>query len=325
MIDPYEGINFSNRKAVILDKDGNIIYEKDVIFPDYFSDNAVNIVSSKYFHKSKDKEELDIRNMINRVSETISRWGFEQEYFDNEYPKDFDYKLKKYQMQQLFAFNSPVYFNVGVNDEVQASACFILSIEDNMESIANVGVIESKIFKKGSGSGMNISPVRSSKETVGNSNGTASGPISFLKVHDVFANVIRCITSDSYLFTNYGLLQINNIIDINQKPDVGFHKIDENIDISLLNSNYELERSSQIYCGDKEPLIKVKLSLTGLEIKGTKEHPLLVLNKNFEFLWKKLSEIEEDDYVSVARNMDMWKMKHTMISLMNKLENKFKN
>jgi ribonucleoside-diphosphate reductase alpha chain len=188
---PYAEINFIPRKALISDKDGNIIYENDVIFPDYYSDNSVNITSSKYFFKSDQYEEKDIRQMIDRVSDTLAQWGIKQEYFDEKESIVFSNKLKKYQIEQLFAFNSPVYFNVGVTDKVQASACFILDIEDSMESIANVGVVESKIFKRGSGSGMNISPLRSKYEHIANSKGCASGCVSFLKVHDIFGGVIR--------------------------------------------------------------------------------------------------------------------------------------
>jgi len=192
--DPYQDIEFSVRHALILDKDGTPIYENDVTFPTYFSDNAVNIVSSKYFYSSDDRKETDIRQMFDRVSDTLTDWGVKQKYFgkkDSNKSKEFNYRLKKYQIQQLFAFNSPVYFNVGNTDKVQASACFIIDVQDDMESIANVCVVESKIFKNGSGSGMNISNIRSKYEHVGNTRGYASGPISFLKVHDVLANVIR--------------------------------------------------------------------------------------------------------------------------------------
>jgi len=188
---PYEDIDFQVREALIVDKDGNKIYDEKVIFPTYFTDNAVNIVSSKYFVKTDGYVETDLRNMIDRVSDTLTQWGVEQKYFEKNESDDFNYKLKKYQISQLFSFNSPVYFNVGIAEKVQASACFILNIEDDMESIATVGVIESKIFKNGSGSGMNISKLRSKYEHVGGLRGYASGPISFLKVHDTFAHVIR--------------------------------------------------------------------------------------------------------------------------------------
>lgn len=189
---PYADINWTTRRALIKDKSGNSIYDKNVTFPDYFTDTAVNITASKYFHKSVEKEEVNLRDMFDRVSNTITDWGKKQKYFaTNEEEANFNFKLKYYQVHQMFAFNSPVYFNMGVTDKVQASACFILSIEDNMESIANVGCIESKIFKKGSGSGMNLSGLRSKYENINGQTGYASGCVSFLKVHDTFANVIK--------------------------------------------------------------------------------------------------------------------------------------
>ena len=187
-LDPYKDINFIETKALILGSDGGKIYENDVVFPDYFSENSINIVASKYFKKG----ENDIRQMINRVSNTITQWGENQNYFDDESDRDeFNYNLKRYQIGQYFAFNSPMYFNAGVTDKVQASACFILSIKDDMDSIASVVAKEARIFKKGSGSGMNLSTLRSKHENVGDSTGCASGPISFLKGHDIFANIIR--------------------------------------------------------------------------------------------------------------------------------------
>jgi ribonucleoside-diphosphate reductase alpha chain len=128
--------------------------------------------------------------MIDRVSDTITNWGIKDGYFTVEEAEDFRFKLKYYQSHQYFAFNSPVYFNVGLHDKPQTSACFILKIEDNMESIFDIAKIESMIFKNGSGSGINMSALRSSKEPV-SGGGYASGPISFLRAHDTVAGVIK--------------------------------------------------------------------------------------------------------------------------------------
>lgn len=192
--DLYDDINFVTKRAVIFNKEGKPIFDKIVVFPDYFSDNAVNIVASKYFYNSHDdkKSEVDIRSMTNRVADTIAMWGVKQKYFENEEQSIvFSNKLKHYQIRQMFCFNSPVYFNMGINEKVQASACFILEIEDNMESITNAMCVESKIFKKGSGSGMNLSNIRSKYESINNEKGNASGPVSFLKVHDLQGSVIK--------------------------------------------------------------------------------------------------------------------------------------
>lgn len=193
-IEPYDNINFVTRHAVIYNKENEPLFDKIVVFPDYFSDNAVNIVASKYFYNSNDsiKDEKDIRHMFNRVSNTLGQWGQDQNYFSDGFKlENFINKLKYYQIHQMFCFNSPVYFNMGINDKVQASACFILDVEDNMESITNVMCVESKIFKKGSGSGMNLSNIRSKFESINNEKGNASGPVSFLKVHDLQGSVIK--------------------------------------------------------------------------------------------------------------------------------------
>jgi len=190
-LDPYEGINFIERHAEIINSEGEIIFSEKVTFPDYFSDNDVNIVASKYLCNEGKKKETHLKEMIDRVSDTISNWGFEDGYFKTEEERDiFNYKLKYYQVHQYCAFNSPVYFNIGLRDHPQLSACFILSIEDNMSSITEVGALEARIFKQGSGSGINYSPLRSTFETV-SGGGFASGPVSFLQSHDLSAGVIK--------------------------------------------------------------------------------------------------------------------------------------
>ncbi|MFW6242547.1 MAG: hypothetical protein ACOC2W_00140 [bacterium] len=187
----YEDITFVNRQSTIFDKDNNIIFDETVEFPDFYDDNSVNVISSKYLCNSDKIKETSIKDIFNRVANTISEWGYEQGYFksDKEKEKFCDY-LKYYQIHQYFAFNSPVYFNLGLRDDPQISACFILGIEDTMESITDMIKVESKIFKQGSGSGLNFSSLRSSKEPV-SAGGKASGPVSFLKVSDVNASVIK--------------------------------------------------------------------------------------------------------------------------------------
>lgn len=195
--DPYKDINWIEKRAIIYNKDNEPIFDEIVTFPDYFNDNSINIVASKYFQKTSEFKETDLRHLINRVSNTITKWGEEQNYFQNdegtiyEDKNEFEYKLKYYQIKQYFAFNSPVYFNVGISDNAQTSACFILDVEDSIDSISNIIVTESRIFKKGSGSGMNISPLRSKFENISNLTGYASGPVSFMKVHDVSAGIIK--------------------------------------------------------------------------------------------------------------------------------------
>lgn len=192
MSDPYDGIEWKEFNPVVTSSKGEIIFKsnKPVTFPDFFDENCATIVTSKYLHNIK-VENYSLKNLIDRVADTITKFADEQSYFKTKKDLEiFNKKLKYYQVNQYFAFNSPVYFNVGTTDKPQTSACFILGIEDNMDSIFETAKLESRIFKNGSGSGMNISPLRSSKETL-SSGGTASGPISFLKAHDTIAGVIR--------------------------------------------------------------------------------------------------------------------------------------
>ena len=190
--DPYDGIDFVEFHPVIKDRDGNVIFDEKVIFPDYFRENDVKIVASKYLANQAKRKETDLRQMIDRVSDTITDWGIKDGYFKTEYDAlQYNYKLKYYHIHQYASFNSPVYFNVGLDDsKPQTAACFILSVDDNMESITDWYAHESLLFKGGSGSGVNLSKLRSSKERV-RGGGFASGPVSFLKASDTIAGVIR--------------------------------------------------------------------------------------------------------------------------------------
>ncbi len=184
---PYSNIEWETTEQVITDDQGKIIWKASVEFPSFFSDTARTVVSEKYLCNSARQPESSFMQLIDRVSDTITAKGIENGY---SIPDDFNYLLKKCQVNQLFAFNSPVYFNAGLYDEPQLSACFIGHLEDTMDSILEAGKQESRIFKSGSGSGMNYSTLRSSKEPVQKA-GNASGPVSFLKGHDTFAGVIR--------------------------------------------------------------------------------------------------------------------------------------
>lgn len=190
--DPYAGITFKEFNPIILNKDGEVEFEANVIFPDWFDENCVKVVASRYLSNAAKQQETDLCQMIDRVSNTITNWGIKDGYFKTESEAlEFNYKLKYYQIHQYFAFNSPVYFNIGLNVRQQGSACFINSIDDTMESIMDFAKTEALIFRQGSGSGANLSKIRSSVETVGGGTGFASGPCSFMKGHDTFASVIK--------------------------------------------------------------------------------------------------------------------------------------
>lgn len=175
---------------------GEVVFEqKDVEFPDSWTQNAVNIVTQKYFYGTPGKpgRESSLRQLVGRVADTIADHGIKESYFSsNEEAATFRAELKYILTSQRAAFNSPVWFNIGAPDRTQqASACFILAVEDTMPAILEWYREEGMIFKGGSGSGINVSTLRSSYETLGNSAGKASGPLSFMRGADASAGAIK--------------------------------------------------------------------------------------------------------------------------------------
>ena len=193
-VDPYEGVEWEHRAATIAGDGGEVVFEqKDVEIPASWSQLATNVVVSKYFRGPLDtpQRENSVKNMINRVVDTIAGWGRSQGYFATEDDADaFHTELKHIILHQQATFNSPVWFNVGVEDKPQCSACFILSVEDSMESILEWCKVEGMIFKGGSGAGVNLSRIRSSKEML-SAGGQASGPVSFMRTADSVAGSIK--------------------------------------------------------------------------------------------------------------------------------------
>jgi len=192
--DPFAELEWERRTAVIADESGNAFFEqKDVEIPKAWSQTATNVVVSKYFRGplGSDRREQSVRQMVSRVAETITGWGKKDGYFEtDEEAQTFRDELTHLLVNQKMAFNSPVWFNVGVEEKPQCSACFILSVEDTMESILDWCKTEGMIFKGGSGSGINLSPIRSSKEQL-SAGGQASGPISFMRGADSIAGSIK--------------------------------------------------------------------------------------------------------------------------------------
>ncbi|NOY59620.1 MAG: vitamin B12-dependent ribonucleotide reductase [Calditrichaeota bacterium] len=193
-IHPYDELEWETRSASITNDKGEVIFERDdVEVPKSWSQTAVNIVVSKYFHTYKNSkvEEKSIKQLIDRVTKTIAVWGRKDGYFDSDQDAEtFEAELAHLLVNQKAAFNSPVWFNMGVEDKPQCSACFINSIEDTMESILDLAKTEGLLFKWGSGTGTNLSPLRSSKENL-STGGSASGPVSFMRGYDAFAGVIK--------------------------------------------------------------------------------------------------------------------------------------
>ncbi|MDA2964487.1 MAG: vitamin B12-dependent ribonucleotide reductase [Actinomycetota bacterium] len=195
-VHPYDQVVWERRDAQIKNwKDGSVAFEQlGVEFPVSWSLNATNIVSQKYFRGTPGTPEREnsMRQVVDRVAETITKWGTECGYFiDQDEAESFCNELKFILITQRAAFNSPVWFNIGVNGvPQQASACFILAVDDTMDAILNWYKEEGTIFKGGSGAGINLSNIRSSAEHL-KGGGTASGPVSFMRGADASAGTIK--------------------------------------------------------------------------------------------------------------------------------------
>jgi ribonucleoside-diphosphate reductase alpha chain len=194
-VHPYDEVTWERRDVVQNNwKTGETIFEqKGVEFPDFWSLNASTIVTTKYFRGAvgTNAREWSLRQLIDRVVLTYTRSGQENGYFaTDEDAEVFEHELTWMLLHQVFAFNSPVWFNVGTSAPQQVSACFILAVDDEMDSILNWYKEEGIIFKGGSGAGLNLSRIRSSKELLG-SGGTASGPVSFMRGADASAGTIK--------------------------------------------------------------------------------------------------------------------------------------
>jgi ribonucleoside-diphosphate reductase alpha chain len=191
--DPFDEIDWEIRDAFIPGKEKPVFDQKDVEFPKFWSQTATNIVAQKYFRgrMTSPERERSVKQMIGRVVDTISGWGRADGYFATEEEAEtFEAELKAILVNQLASFNSPVWFNVGFEEKPQCSACFILSIDDSMDSILDWIRREGVIFRGGSGSGVNLSSLRSSKEQL-SKGGYASGPVSFMRGADASAGTIK--------------------------------------------------------------------------------------------------------------------------------------
>ncbi|EWT05709.1 vitamin B12-dependent ribonucleotide reductase [Intrasporangium chromatireducens Q5-1] len=194
-VHPYDEVTWEKRDVVQQNwKTGETIFEqRGVEFPDFWSVNASTIVTTKYFRGAlgTDQRETSLKQLIDRVVLTYVKAGKDHGYFGTEEDAEvFEHELTHALLHQVFSFNSPVWFNVGTKSPQQVSACFILSVDDSMDSILNWYKEEGKIFQGGSGAGLNLSRIRSSKELL-SSGGTASGPVSFMRGADASAGTIK--------------------------------------------------------------------------------------------------------------------------------------
>jgi ribonucleoside-diphosphate reductase alpha chain len=191
---PFDEISWDVRTASIGNEKGEMVFEQDEVeVPSFWSQTATNIVASKYFRGTlgTPERERSARQLIGRVVDTITRWGRQGGYFATDGDaRNFSDDLAHLLIYQKASFNSPVWFNCGLEPHPQCSACFINSVKDTMESILTLAKTEGMLFKFGSGTGTNLSPIRSSRENLAGG-GTASGPVSFMKGFDAFAGVIK--------------------------------------------------------------------------------------------------------------------------------------
>ncbi|MBZ0112206.1 MAG: vitamin B12-dependent ribonucleotide reductase [Thermoanaerobaculia bacterium] len=192
--DPFGSVEWRTQDVTLTAADGSVVFSQPgVEAPTTWTPQAVRVVAGKYFRgalKSPERE-TSIRQLIGRVADTITRWGSDSGMLgDSEESLTFHDELVYLLLHQRAAFNSPVWFNVGVEEEAQCSACFINSVDDTMESILNLNRTEGMLFKHGSGSGVNLSTLRSSRENLAGG-GTASGPVSFMRGLDAFAGAIK--------------------------------------------------------------------------------------------------------------------------------------
>jgi len=190
---PFDAVEWELRDARIGHGDRVAFEQEDVEFPKSWSQNATNIVAQKYFRGQigNPARESSVKQMIGRVAGTIAGWGAERGYFATaEDAETFEHELAHILLHQMAAFNSPVWFNVGFEEHPQCSACFILSVDDTMESILGWNTKEGNIFRGGSGSGINLSKIRGSMEPLAKG-GTASGPVSFMRGADSWAGTIK--------------------------------------------------------------------------------------------------------------------------------------
>jgi ribonucleoside-diphosphate reductase alpha chain len=193
-VNPFDQVEWELRTAIISNEHGQMVFEqRDVEFPKFWSQMATNVVASKYFRGQigTPQRERSVKQLIGRVVNTMAGWGRAQGYFASEQDAQaFQDELTHILLHQKASFNSPVWFNCGVEEKPQCSACFINSVTDTMEGILTLAKTEGLLFKWGSGTGTNFSSLRSSREMI-QGGGTASGPVSFMKGFDAFAGVIK--------------------------------------------------------------------------------------------------------------------------------------
>jgi ribonucleotide reductase alpha subunit/intein/homing endonuclease len=284
-VHPYETVTWERRDARIPNykQGGDVFFQPGVEFPTTWSQNATNIVAQKYFRGLLDspQRESSLRQVIDRVADTIADWGERDGYFTDEAEAEaFRDELKYLLVHQRASFNSPVWFNIGVKGvPQQGSACFILAVDDTMSSILNWYVEEGTIFKGGSGAGINLSNIRSSMEPL-KGGGTASGPVSFMRGADASAGTIKCLHQDTDLVTDHGVVPIRAVA-------AGWRVL----------TRHGFRTVSAVHDNGTRPLVKVRTAL-GDEILCTPEHRFRVRGRDGE-TWREAGDLRADDYAVI--------------------------
>jgi len=268
-VDPFDELSWEKRTALIGTEDNPVFFQEDVEVPSFWSQNATNIVAQKYFAYDEEdpRRERSVKTLINRVVNRIVDQGMDHGYFKNKEEQEiFKAELKYILVHQLATFNSPVWFNIGVEGAPQqASACFILDVEDNMDSIARWYSEEMKIFKGGSGAGLNVSKLRSSGENL-SKGGIASGPVTFMRGADANAGTIksggRCLAPDQYVYTESGPVRVDQLAKQDQFVCVSYDPPAK---------RYKLKRAQAWQSGQKN-LLEIKTD-KGL-FKLSSDHPV---------------------------------------------------
>ena len=237
-VHPFDEVEWELRDASINNERGEAVFEqKEVEFPAHWSQMSTNVVVSKYFRGKlgTPERETSVKQLIGRVVDTITNWGIKDGIFaDEKNAEAFRHELAYLILHQKMSFNSPVWFNVGVEERPQASACFINSVQDTMSDIMDLAKTECMLFKWGSGAGSNLSAIRSSKEFL-SGGGTASGPVSFMRGYDAFAGVIK----SGGKTRRAAKMVILNVDHPDIMEFVGSKEVEERKAWSLIDAGYE--------------------------------------------------------------------------------------
>ena len=283
-VHPFDEVEWEQRDASITNERGEAVFEQaGVEFPASWSQMATNVVVSKYFRGKvgTPEREHSVKQLISRVVDTITDWGIQDNVFSSpESAEAFRDELTYLILHQKMAFNSPVWFNVGVEESPQASACFINSVEDTMGDIMDLAKTECMLFKWGSGAGSNLSSLRSSKEHL-SGGGQASGPVSFMRGYDAFAGAIKCVTGETLVWTDQGAVPIVEAR-------------------GLIATGKGMSPISEFHVNSPKPVHGIQLSHTGLSVRGTDNHPIMTFTDE-GIVWKNLGEIQPGDAVAVSR------------------------